>query len=65
MSEDQSNQSGQSPEERAARAALYAANQPLFDTRFDEIMVKLFVGFERSKFDVLERNDSVSEDGHA
>ncbi len=64
MSEDQSSQSPEPTPE--STSALYARHQELFDTRFEEIMIKNFVGFERSKFDILERNDSVSEEnGHA
>lgn len=36
---------------------LYSRHQQLFNDRFAEIMIRTFVGFERSKFDALEQND--------
>ncbi len=49
-----------------SKSELYARNQGLFDSTFEQIMIKLFVGFERSKFEVLERNDHNTEsEGHA
>ena len=39
------------------KSEKYAAHQGLFDTRFSEIIIKTFVGFERSTFDQLSQND--------
>ena len=36
----------------------YANYQGLFDARFSEIIVKTFIGFERSTFDQLAQNDN-------
>ncbi len=40
-----------------SKSELYARNQGLFDQRFTEIVVKTWVGFERTLFEQLARND--------
>ncbi len=40
-----------------SKSELYAKNQGLFDQRFTEIIVKTWVGFERTVFEQLSRND--------
>ena len=40
-----------------SKSELYSKNQGLFDKRFTEIIVKTWVGFERTVFEQLSRND--------
>lgn len=40
-----------------SKSELYSRNQGLFDQRFTEIIVKTWVGFERTTFEQLARND--------
>lgn len=41
---------------------LYASNQAIFDRNFDQIMIKLFAGFERSVFEKLAVNDEADSE---
>lgn len=45
-----------------SKSETYARHQGLFDARFEEIIIKTFVGFERSVFDKLADNDETEED---
>ena len=44
-------------DDKQNKAELYAKHQGLFDDRFAEIIVKTWVGFERTVFEQLARND--------
>ncbi len=56
-----------------SKSELYSRHQDLFDSKFEEIIVKTWVGFERTMFETLAKNDPkddarslyTEEDGHA